>query len=106
MTSLTIDLPSEVLERLSAEAVRAGKPVTVLASEWLIERLVPVPPKSERERAREMLRAAGLLTEPTPAMHTIAAQSTATLAEVQASFARIGGQPLSEIVIEQRGPKG
>jgi len=62
-------------------------------------------------RARKSARptnpcATGLLSEPTAAMHAIAAQSTATLAEIQATFARVGGQPLSEIVIEQRGPKG
>ncbi len=28
-----------------------------------------------------------------------------TLEEVRASLARTGGQPLSEIVLEQRGPK-
>jgi hypothetical protein len=53
-----------------------------------------------------VLLAAGLLAEPTPEMLAVAAQSTATLEEVQAAFARVGGKPLSEIVIEQRGPKG
>jgi len=106
MTALTIELPSEVLERLSAQAARAGKSAEALAGEWLAERLNPSSPQSERERAREALRAAGLLSEPTAEMRAIAAQSTATLEEIQASFARLGGQPLSEIVIEQRGPKG
>ena len=94
------------MERLQREASRVGKPAEVLVSEWLTAWLAPVPPPSERERAREVLRAAGLLSEPTAAMHAIATQSTATLAEIQATFARVGGQPLSEIVIEQRGPKG
>ncbi|WP_129633828.1 hypothetical protein [Candidatus Oscillochloris fontis] len=106
MTVLMLDLPSEILERLHAAALREGKSVDILAGEWLIERLIPTPPKSDRERARDVLRTAGLLIEPTPTMHAIAAQSTATLEAVQASFARIGGTPLSQIVIEQRGTKG
>ncbi|HMO58209.1 MAG TPA: hypothetical protein PKA05_21315 [Roseiflexaceae bacterium] len=34
-----------------------------------------------------------------------AAGATLSLEEVQAILARAGGKPLSEIVIEQRGPK-
>jgi plasmid stability protein len=104
MSQLTIDLPQDVFERLRAQAARSGKPIELVASELLSEQLPPAE-LSERARAREVLRAAGLLAEPTPEMLAIAAQSTATLAEVQAAFARVGGQPLSEIVIEQRGPK-
>jgi plasmid stability protein len=104
MSQLTIELPQDVFERLRAQAERSGKPIELVASELLSEQLPPAE-LSERERAREVLRAAGLLAEPTPEMLAIAAQSTATLAEVQAAFARVGGQPLSEIVIEQRGPK-
>jgi tRNA A37 threonylcarbamoyladenosine synthetase subunit TsaC/SUA5/YrdC len=63
------------------------------------------PLQNERKRAREVLRAAGLLTEPTPTMYAIAAQSTATRAAVQACFAHSDGQPLSKIVIEQREPR-
>lgn len=106
MSQLTIDLPSDVYERLCEAATRAGKDVAVLAGEWLVERLSESsPPVSERERAREVLRAAGLLAEPTSEMRAIAARSTASLDEIHAIFARAGGKPLSEIVIEQRGPK-
>ena len=104
MSQLTINLPQEAFERLRREAERAGKPVETLASQLLSDRLPPAA-LSERERAREVLRVAGLLAESTPEMLAIAAQSTATLAEVQAAFARVGGQPLSEVVSEQRGPK-
>ena len=104
MTTLTIDLPSDILERLQAEAARTGKRVEELASELLTERM-PVPVASERERAREVLRAAGLLTELGPELKQRAARSTASLEEVSAALSRAGGKPLSEIVIEQRGPK-
>jgi plasmid stability protein len=105
MTAVTIDLPTDVYQRLHDEASRAGKSVEAIAQELLIERLVSPVPVSERERATEILRAAGLLTEPGPEMKARAARSTATLEEVRAAFARSPGKPLSEIVIEQRGPK-
>lgn len=104
MTALTIELPAEILERLRIEAARVGKPAEVLASEWLAERLQPFPP-SERERAREVLRAAGLLTELGPELKRRAAEATLSLEEIQEILSRAGGKPLSEIVIEQRGPK-
>lgn len=103
MSQLTIDLPQDVFERLRSAAVRAGKPVELLVRELLSERL-PHTGSSDRAQAREVLRAAGLLADPTPDMRALAAQSTATLDDVQATFARIGGQPLSEIVIAQRDP--
>lgn len=103
MIRTTIELDHDVYERLRHEAERIGKPLTVLASDLLRERL-PIPARSESERTREVLRSAGLLVEPTPEMRSIAAQSTATLEEIQALFARVGGKPLSELVIEQRGP--
>jgi plasmid stability protein len=106
MTTLTLELPPDVYRRLREEADRLGRPAEAVAQDLLAERLAPTPARmSERERAREVLRAAGLLAEPSPEMLAIAAQSTATLEEVQAAFARVGGKPLSEIVIEQRGPK-
>lgn len=49
-------------------------------------------------------RVAGLLTEIGPELQKRASLSTATLDDVQAAFARVGGKPLSEVVIEQRGP--
>lgn len=103
MTILTLELSSEQYERLRAEAGRLGKPEEELAREWVAERLEK--PKSERERAREALRAAGLLAEPTSEMKKRAARSKATLEEVRAALDRAGGKPLSEIILEQRGSK-
>jgi ABC-type taurine transport system ATPase subunit len=64
------------------------------------------PPVSERDRATAALRAAGLLTELSPEEKARAAQSTLTLDEARAILDRAGGKPLSEIVLEMRGPKG
>jgi hypothetical protein len=60
MSQLTIDLQPEVFERLRREAARTGRPIELLASELLAERLPPEA-QDERERAREVLRAAGLM---------------------------------------------
>lgn len=104
MTTLTLELPAELYQRLDAEAQRAGRPVEELVESWLAQRLPPAS-VSERERARAVLRAAGLLAEPTPDMITRAAQATMSLDEVQAALDRAGGKPLSEVVLEMRGPK-
>lgn len=110
MTTLTLELPPELYAHLRAEADRVGRPAEAVAQEWLVERLVDAPPASvddERARTREALRAAGLLAEPLgPALQRIARSSTATLDEVSAALEEAGGRPLSDIVQEQRGPKG
>lgn len=49
-------------------------------------------------------REVGLLTELGPDLLKLA-NPAVSLAEVQESLARAGGTPLSEIVLEQRGPK-
>ena len=105
MTVITLDLPIDVYQRLRDAAGRTGKSVEAVAQELLIERLEAPAPVSERERATEILRAAGLLAELGPEEKMRAARSTATLEEVQAALAKGGGKSLSEIVIEQRGPK-
>lgn len=104
MTTLTLEISAELYQRLSAEAQRAGRPVEKLVESWLAQHLPPAS-VSERERAREVLRAAGLLAEPTPDMIARAAQATMSLDEVQAALDRAGGKPLSEVVLEMRGPK-
>jgi hypothetical protein len=104
MSQLLLELPPELFERLRREADRVGKPVETLASEWLSERLRLDKP-SERERARAVLREAGLLTELGPELKRRANEATSSLEEVSAALSRTGGKPLSEIVIEQRGPK-
>jgi plasmid stability protein len=104
MTTLTLELPPDIYRQLRETATQQGKPAEELVEEWIAERIQPAQP-SERERAREVLRAAGLLTELGPELKRLAADATMTLDEVSEAFSRAGGKPLSEIVIEQRGPK-
>lgn len=105
MTTLNIELPPDLYRCLQDEAGRAGKAADVLAQEWLIQWLQASTLSGEREQSREMLRAAGLLAELSPEQKALAAQSTLTLEEARAILDRAGGKPLSEIILEMRGPK-
>lgn len=106
MATLALELPTEIYHRLHDEAQRLGKPPQRVVQEWLIARLAPpVPASNDREKARRALHAAGLLADLSPDLRQ-RAHPTVRLEEVEASLARAGGKPLSEIVLEQRGPKG
>lgn len=105
MTALTLDLPADLYERLRAEAERQGKPPETVVQAWLAERLPAPGPADSRERSVAAMRAAGLLVEPTPEQIAWAKTVNVTLEEVSAALDRAGGKPLSEIVLEQRGPK-
>lgn len=103
MTTLTLDLPAELYEGLRLESARRGETIQTLAQKLLAERLAPPP--TEREQAVAALQAAGLLAELGPEEKQRAARSTATLEEVRAALDRVGGKPLSELILEMRGPK-
>lgn len=105
MTTLTLELSPKVYRRLREQADRLGKTPQLIAEELLAERLTPQPLASgnSREKVRDILRAAGLLSELSPALRA-RADATVRLADVEASLRRRDGAPLSEIVLEQRGP--
>lgn len=112
MTTLTIELPAEAYQRLQAVATQQGTLIETLAQQWLTERsaqvrteLPPPAPPGERERVLAVLRATGLLAELGPAEKARAARSTLTLEQAQAILNRASGKPLSEIILEMRGPK-
>lgn len=105
MTTLTVDLPNRVYEHLSVVARQQQTTIEAVVQEWLAEKLAAEQLLSERERATAALRAAGLLTELSPDEKARAAQSTLTLEEARAILDRAGGTPLSEIILEMRGPK-
>jgi hypothetical protein len=78
--------------------------------ELIPEKVREAPNQAGRDKDRNpsvaAMRAAGLLAEPSPAMLARAARATLTLEEISAALDRAEGKPLSEIIIEQRGPKG
>jgi hypothetical protein len=107
MTSLTLELSSELYERLLIEAERRRESIQTTAQKLLTERLgwySPAPP-GERERAIAVLRAAGMLAELSAQEKQRAARCDITLEEVRAALDSTGGNPLSELIIEMRGPK-
>jgi hypothetical protein len=59
---------------------------------------------AEREAIRRILQAAGRLGALGPGLRQRIIPGV-TLKEVQESLARAGGKPLSEIILEQRGPR-
>ncbi len=62
-------------------------------------------PAAERKQLQDALRTVGRLAELSPEEKQRAATSTLTLAEARAMLDRAGGKPLSEIILEMRGPK-
>ncbi len=105
METLTLELSPELYQKLKEEAGRTGQSAETLVAQWVAERLSPLAVPSERERAIAVLRDAGLLTELGPELKRLARESSATLEEVSAALSRPGSKPLSEIILEQRGPK-
>ncbi len=105
MITLTLDLSPDLYERLRTQAEQVGIPIETLIVDWLAQRWPPPAPPDERTRAIAVLRDAGLLTELGPELKRLAQESTATLNEVSNALSRAGGKPLSEMVLEQRGPK-
>jgi hypothetical protein len=107
MTTLTIELPPKSYDRLQIEAERLGESAQEVVQEWVLERIGDLgpAPNGDREQVREVLRSAGLLAELGPEMSQRAERSTMTLEEVRAALDRAGGKPLSEVILEMRGPK-
>ena len=57
-----------------------------------------------RQQVTDALSDAGLYATPGTTVTALAEASTATLAEVQEMFRQTGGQPLSELALDLRGP--
>jgi predicted transcriptional regulator len=106
MTTVTLDLAPELYERLRRIADARGARVEELAQTWIEEKADAEPaPESMRERVQAALRARGLLVEVSDEEKRLAAASTLTLDEARAILDRAGGKPLSEVILEMRGPK-
>lgn len=100
MTAL--DISPRLYDRLRVEALRRGTSIEIIAQEVLEAHL---PPLDTSPQLRDVLRAAGVLVELAPELAARAAQETATLDEVRAALDRVGGTPLSEVVIAMRGER-
>lgn len=107
MTLLTLELPPHLYERLRRHATTLGKTPEQAAERLLDWGLTEAPagPTQEREQVTQALRAAGLLTTLTLDEKRKADATMATGSDVRAALDRAGGKPLSEVIIEMRGPK-
>jgi DNA repair photolyase len=103
--SVTIQIPDDVMLKLQQRANREGIEPYSLATDLLRNALEPpAASTSERDAILQALREAGLLVELSPELRKRIIPGV-THKEVREALARAGGQPLSEIAIEQRGPK-
>jgi hypothetical protein len=100
--TLTIELSPEAYDQLRRRAEEAGKAPEALSRELLEDALrdEQPPPKS----AREILEAAGMVRPLGPYLESKIIPGV-TLEEVQRILTEAGGPSLSEIILEQRGPK-
>ena len=103
MTMLMLDLPPEMYEQLRDVAQQTGRPAADVVIAQLGDWLDSLSSGNKRERS--VLRAAGLVAYPSSEMLARAAQATMSLTEVRAALDRVGGQPLSELIIDMRGLK-
>ena len=105
MSTLTLTLTPTIFRRLQERAERAGRPPAKVAEDLLAEQLTsPAEGETEREQVARVLRRAGLLSELGPELPP-PIDPTVRPEEVVTALARAGGKPLSQIVLEQRGPR-
>jgi hypothetical protein len=108
METLTVELPIEVYQRLRKRATEKGMKIEAVAAEaiktWLLLPSEVQSQRIKRERVREKLQKAGLIRPLGDELRRMII-SDVKHEEVEAAFVRAGGKPLSQIIIEQRGPK-
>lgn len=103
--SLEVTLSPRHYQLLQQMAREVGKTPEALSRE-ILEQAVQKTEEAapQREAVRRALGAAGRTQTLSPGLSKRIIQGV-TLQEVQDSLAEAGGKPLSEIVIEQRGPR-
>jgi hypothetical protein len=108
METLTVELPTEVYQSLQKQAAEKGLKVETVAIEaietWLLLPSEPERRRIKRERIRQKLQDAGLIRPLSDQLRKMIIPDVKHK-DVEAAFARAEGKPLSQIVIEQRGPK-
>jgi hypothetical protein len=123
MAIVSVDLPADSYEQLQRRAQAAGKSPEALSRELLEAALVETGapqttraepcapawpaghPDGELPSVRDVLRAAGHLAELDEDMRSLIIPGV-TLEEVHEIFRTTDGPSLTDIILEQRGPKG
>lgn len=111
MSTLVLELPQNLLQRLEIEAEQRRQPLEEVAITLISSGLTSAPaPDSHRQRIQEVLREAGLLWEPSPSLRAYMAQlenKLGTQEDREAELRRLRSMklepPLSQDIIEMRG---
>lgn len=103
MSTIVIDIPIELYARLEEQARNAGKAPEVLTRE-LLETALQQSQEAPHKTVREVLEA---LDRVRPLGERLERKIIpgVTLDEVRKALTQTAGPSLSEIVLEQRGPK-
>ena len=89
MTTVTLNLSADIYQQLHQISHQQSRTVEKMIQKWIIENIAS-PQKDLREQSRQLLKTTGLHTELGPELQKQAENSTATLEQVQAAFARAG----------------
>ena len=103
MPTMVIDLPSETYKRLEEQARKAGKALEALTCE-LLETALQAQQETPCRTARAVLQAAGRVRPLSESLRRKIIPGV-TLDEVRHALTQAAGPTLSNIVLEQRGPK-
>jgi hypothetical protein len=103
MSSITIDLPLETYKRIEAQARRIGQDPATLSRE-LLESALQARESAQPHTARGALLAAGRVR---PLGMTLRGKiiPAVTVDEVRKILKQAGSPSLSEIILDQRGPR-
>ncbi|MFN0070923.1 MAG: hypothetical protein ACKVVP_05470 [Chloroflexota bacterium] len=102
MVNVTVSLSSGAYERLARRAQQRGAPPEEITREILEAALSDE--RTDREIIRGILDAKGLLSKPS-ARTRVAGAPEISLEEVRDALTATDGPSLSDILLEQRGPK-
>ncbi len=103
MSTIVIEIPLETNKRLQEQARREGKTLKALTRE-IIEAALQAHEEARPKTAREALQAAGRVH---PLSGTLRRKIIpgVSLDEVRLALAQANGPSLSDLILEQRGPK-
>ena len=103
MSTIVIDIPPQTRQQLEEQARKAGKTVEALTRE-LIETALETRQEDRPSTARAALRAAARVR---PLSDTLRRKiiPNVPLDEVRLALSRAAGPSLSDLILEQRGPK-
>jgi predicted DNA-binding protein len=103
MNPIVIDLPAETRKRLEEQAHKVGKSTEIYVRE-IVESALHVREQNQPKTAREVLVALGRVQPLSERLRRKIIPGV-TLDEVRAALTQANGSPLSQIILEQRGPK-